>query len=433
MLDPNIILAAKPMELDNPLDVAQKAQSIKEMMNQNELGNLQVVGAQRNEADEQQLRQAFQNNVTRDENGNSTINRKGVLNELYQGPAERAMTVQQQWINNDVAVNKQMRENAKVDAEIQGMKIKNAKDRLDIHNNQVDRARTLYGTSVDQASYTANRQQAINEGLPDAEKTPEVYDPAYVKTQLNAAAGAKTSLENATKQAELQLQTHNAQLKALEFQNKIRHEGVTENLEAVNAGRQQFNANRDATHRIVDEYLHLPIVEKTFPVIKENYDKMQALAKSGEGFSDYGLMEGILRMYNPGVTVRQGQLASAAQELGIPSRLKAIAEKVDQGGLIAPEARQSIMQEAQRIYNTQAGAVGDAAKEYRARMQSEGLNPGLIPDVTQTGGVKGPGSGEQIPGKKTLSSAEVIAMANKNGRPVSEIVSGLRAAGYVVQ
>ncbi len=401
MLDPNIILAAKPMELDNPLDVAQKAQSIKEMMNQNELGNLQVVGAQRNEADEQQLRQAFQNNVTRDENGNSTINRKGVLNELYQGPAERAMTVQQQWINNDVAVNKQMRENAKVDAEIQGMKIKNAKDRLDIHNNQVDRARTLYGTSVDQASYTA--------------------------------AGAKTSLENATKQAELQLQTHNAQLKALEFQNKIRHEGVTENLEAVNAGRQQFNANRDATHRIVDEYLHLPIVEKTFPVIKENYDKMQALAKSGEGFSDYGLMEGILRMYNPGVTVRQGQLASAAQELGIPSRLKAIAEKVDQGGLIAPEARQSIMQEAQRIYNTQAGAVGDAAKEYRARMQSEGLNPGLIPDVTQTGGVKGPGSGEQIPGKKTLSSAEVIAMANKNGRPVSEIVSGLRAAGYVVQ
>lgn len=425
MLDPNIILQQKPMELDNPLDTAQKAQSLKHMMNQNAIGGIQLQQAQREEEEQKALREAYSNNVTTDENGQPVINQKGVMADLYKTAPPLAVQQQAAQSLAQLTQAKTQAELNKIKIENQKFDLENRKEALNIMTKQADRINTLLGSSIDQASYTANRNQAILEKLPGADKTPETYDPNLVRSQLKSTIDGKSQIEHETKQLELQLQSDI-------FKNTVRHERVGEDLANENAGRQQYNANREAGHRIVDEYLHLPLIKDVFPNIKAEHDKVYALGSKG-GLSDYGLLESLLRTYNPGVSVKQGQLASSATSIGIPDRLKIMFQKVDEGGSLSPELRREAISEIDRIYKVQEGAVGDLARTYRGKLQLEGINPERLPDLTAIGGVEGQGSGKRVQSNMSATMEELKEMSSKTGTPLHELVNRARAKGVLVQ
>lgn len=419
MLDPNIILQGQLPQLDNPIDTARQVQSLKQMQNLNAIGDIGVTQAQRGEADEAVVRRAFQNNMVVDESGNLIPDRKGIMQTLYKEAPERAMQVQSQWIKNEAEVQKQLRENQKVEAEANKANAEAQHTNLTGQLEKVNKTLDILGTSVDQQTWTANRDYAIANKLTTPNQVPETFDPVYRDSMLKSSAGAKATLENQTKQVE-------EQIKGLALQNTLRHEQVTEKQAAIDSGRQQYNANREATKRITSEFLDVPIVKKVFPIVKENYDKLQALGKSGS-LSDYGLLEGLLRLYNPDRSVSLGNIKSAMESVGAPSKIIAWANKVDKGGILEPGLRKAILDEGSRIYNVQRGAVEDLAAKYRARLARDGLNPEDLPDITSVGGVKG------SYGRQVLSSAEAQAMSDKYKKPIEQIVADARAAGFEVK
>jgi hypothetical protein len=99
-LDPNIILQGQLPQLQNPLDVQQKAMTLKHLAQQTQL-------ADQTFADDQNMRQAYKRNVTVGPDGKPTLNQAGVLSDLTQSNPMQAITAQKEFTAQDLAAKEQ--------------------------------------------------------------------------------------------------------------------------------------------------------------------------------------------------------------------------------------------------------------------------------------------------------------------------------------
>ncbi len=167
-LDPSIILGTKAPDID-PVGVAEKALSMKSLMNRNQIQTQQI-------SDDQAVRSAYQFNTQIGPDGAPHVDQAGVMSDLLENghaPAaiqEHAKMIQQQ--------------NAVLD-----QKLKTQTDQANLYHSLAWSVPTDKNTSDEykEAAYQNMLQKAQQAGLPNTDKLAPNYpgDEAWKQTQFN--------------------------------------------------------------------------------------------------------------------------------------------------------------------------------------------------------------------------------------------------------
>lgn len=89
---------------------------------------------------------------------------------------------------------------------------------------------------------------------------------------------------------------------------------------------------------------------KNFQTISYNYDVIKSAEETGIG--DVALVFGIMKMYDPGSTVREGEQATATNSGGVPGMYVSMYNSLIGGGKLSPTVRKQIASQAGKIYAT---------------------------------------------------------------------------------
>ena len=200
-LDANIILRGQPVQLDSPMEVAQKAMTLKQMTNQ-------VQAQEQDAANKRRLSDIMKANVVTDEKGNASLNRQATLSEMFKENPQAAIDYEKIFADQDLNKMKAIGEKAK-----------------------------QLAWSATPENWGQIRQSAIQQGLPNADKLPEVYMPSFVERwQMGTLEGEK-QLEMRMKQ-----QTHKLAEDRLAFDreksiaDRIKSSGEIKQNQALAAG-----------------------------------------------------------------------------------------------------------------------------------------------------------------------------------------------------
>lgn len=147
-IDPSIILRGQGVQLDNPMDTMAKGMSLKQLA-------MQSRTAERTEADDKTLRDAYQKNTSAGPDGKISLNRTGVLADLTSaGLGQKAMDLQSGFAKQDAEVSEQQ---------------------MKVQLDQAKMKKQLMWSVTDPTSYVAARERAIALKLPNADKLPPSY------------------------------------------------------------------------------------------------------------------------------------------------------------------------------------------------------------------------------------------------------------------
>lgn len=170
-IDPNIILQGQGPKIDNPMDVAAKALTLKQLVNQSQMQDQQI-------ADNQALKNAFNKNVTQNPDGTTSLNEKGAISDIYKTSPMKAMEVQQQMNSMHASEQKARLEKIKGDLELTSQ---------------------LLGSVKDQPSYEQAIARAKGYGL-DVSSMPPVFDPNQIRHMQMQTLSVKDQFDQQWKQ-----------------------------------------------------------------------------------------------------------------------------------------------------------------------------------------------------------------------------------------
>lgn len=240
-LDPSIALSVKPVQIDDPVEQYGKVMTLKGLVNQQQMQANQLQDYQRQRNNETQLRDLFKKNTVMGEDGKVSLNKPALLGDLFQNQPEKALEYQAAWQKQDAEATKLKREtdNADLDNQVKTLKL---------NSDMLEHTVQLLSGSKDQASYTRNRTIAINSGYVKPEEVPELYDPAYVESQIAAITPVQVQKENEFKQKAYELQVKNQQ-------ENFRHNRATEGTAAAGLGlqRERLNFEKSKQDLIYDQ------------------------------------------------------------------------------------------------------------------------------------------------------------------------------------
>lgn len=152
--------------------------------------------------DQQDARAALKNNVQQNPDGTSSINRQGMLSDLYKANPGAAMKAQQQFNAQD---------------------LQNSEAQLNLAHQRVTFGSQIMGTVTDQPSYDDAKQKLVAAGMADqVSKMPQAFDAGYVTRAQQAGIAMQQKIENTAKQQGLTIQQQEADAKTSEAATKAK-------------------------------------------------------------------------------------------------------------------------------------------------------------------------------------------------------------------
>lgn len=112
---------------------------------------------------------------------------------------------------------------------------------------------------------------------------------------------------------------------------------------------------------------------KDFPAIQASWANIANAEDTGIG--DVSLIFNIMKMFDPGSTVREGEAATAANASGVPAYVRNLWNSVMRGRALPPEGRKQIVSQARKYYEKQAERQKKLNERYRKRAERFGVNP----------------------------------------------------------
>lgn len=230
-LDTNIIMGSKPIAIQNPLDMATKAMTLRDLSQRGQIQGLQMQQAQQEYGDNQAMRNAYSNNTKVDANGNPTQDKQGILKDLATNAPHLVPQAQQKFAEQTSNVIQQ-------------------------HMKMNDMAIQLLQGCNDQASWTAAKQQASQYGLP-VDQIPDQYDPRTKEMLLGRALSTKDYLENQVKQKEIGIKEEDLAVKREQFQDTKKSEAFKDLMSHAESSRQlpdvkQAYLDRYNSQKVID-------------------------------------------------------------------------------------------------------------------------------------------------------------------------------------
>lgn len=177
-LDPNIILQGQAPQLQNPLDTAVKAMTLKDLSQKSQIQDRAI-------ADDQAVRDAFKNNMTIGPNGQPTLNRQAALSQLAATSPQKAMDYAKAFQGQDL-------------------------DKLEYEGKVMSK---LFAPVRDDVTYQQAVIKAQQMGISTASQLPTVYNPTFVSNlNLHLLDGAEQLKQmNADRESKISQQKADAE------------------------------------------------------------------------------------------------------------------------------------------------------------------------------------------------------------------------------
>lgn len=269
---------------------------------------------------------------------------------------------------------------------MQPLKMESARNQISLEQLKMTRAKTeaalgLLGNATDQQSYTAARNQAIQQGLADPASTPEFYDPNWVKRSAYALLDAKDKIDIELKMADDKRQQaalgetarHN---RAMEGIADRRLKGGTD----PDTGQPLPDKNKfNFENTLRDEFNTLT---KDFRTVQDAYSKISSTSNSGAG--DMSMLYQYVKLLDPGSVVRESEFATAAASGSFGERVAGAVKSVASGGRLPASLRKEFLDEAKRVYEGQKQGYDRTVENYKGLAKRNSLNEqNIIPDYAQ--------------------------------------------------
>lgn len=158
-------------------------------------------------------------------------------------------------------------------------------------------------------------------------------------------------------------------------------------------------------------------VVKDSQVLASARAKMESAFKRPSAAGDMGLVYGIMKMFDPGSTVREGEFATAENAGGIPSQIMNLYNKVLKGERLPPAVRQDFMTQANGLYQAQLGRLKPLQGEYGRLARQGGLQES---DVVLNLGLSEPGATPTVVESRQAPSGQIIDLYSDGSKRVRE-------------
>lgn len=154
--------------------------------------------------------------------------------------------------------------------------------------------------------------------------------------------------------------------------------GATQQAAADKAAGDKANRGQDQVEGWRKEMSQRPEV-KQYRDVQVAFDKVKRSAeiakRTRSPAADMGMIFGIMKMQDPGSTVREGEYANAQNAGSADERLIAMYNRAKDGTLLTPEMREDFLNLAGSFYQSHEDQVRPIVEFYRGQAEKNQLNP----------------------------------------------------------
>lgn len=319
-LDPNIILQGRGIQIDNPMDVAYKAQNMRQMIMQNQ-------ALQKSSAEQAQMNDVLKKNVVTGPDGKSSVNNQGVLSEMYKINPAKAMEMEKQFQGHDLA---------KLKTDTEAMQI-------------------LVGQATPE-NWAGIKQKAVQMGITNSDKLPDQATPEIIKGVQMRTLDMGKQIDVAFKQQEMGYKEREVSAKEAEVgkKDKAAVASVAEGLRKERSGLPTTKATQD---------------------VAVAFNKIQKAMKVPSAAGDMSMIFSYMKMLDPGSTVREGEYATAQNATGIPSRVINAYNNAMKGEKLNPDQRNDFFNQSKGIYRSQMDVQNQVDSQFSELAAKNGIDP----------------------------------------------------------
>ena len=113
---------------------------------------------------------------------------------------------------------------------------------------------------------------------------------------------------------------------------------------------------------------------KDMKSIDAAYEKIGRNAKEGTATGDMGMTFGIMKLYDPNSTVREGEYATAKNAAGVPTRILNLYNSSIDGQFLLPEQRKAFLATAKNLYEGQRASTDRSIKGVLEQAEQDELS-----------------------------------------------------------
>jgi len=117
---------------------------------------------------------------------------------------------------------------------------------------------------------------------------------------------------------------------------------------------------------------------KDFATVSSAYNRIVSIGNNATAGSDMALIFSLMKLYDPGSTVREGEYATAEKARGVPESIRATYNKILSGEKLTPEQRQDFLNTADGVYAGQDELHSQREAEYRRLAVQQGADPSNV-------------------------------------------------------
>lgn len=150
--------------------------------------------------------------------------------------------------------------------------------------------------------------------------------------------------------------------------DRLRESIKTQSGQAIEYDRKAFEQEQGLRKEWSNE-------SKDFITTADAFRRIKAVGADVSAISDVGLVFSIMKMYDPGSTVREGEQATASNAAGVPERMFNWYNKVLTGETLTPKQRNEFIETAERVYGESMKKYQRQRKHYEGVAKRSGLNP----------------------------------------------------------
>ncbi|MCI0546927.1 MAG: hypothetical protein L0027_06550 [Candidatus Rokubacteria bacterium] len=150
---------------------------------------------------------------------------------------------------------------------------------------------------------------------------------------------------------------------------------------------------------------------KPFVEVRDAFRRVQAASPTAQG--DIGLIYGLMKMYDPGSVVREGEFATAQNAAGVPDVLRNMWNRTVSGARLNDQQRGAFKAEAAKLYGAQLRGQRQLEEQYRGIARRGRIDPTDVVIDLVSGGEEAPGA----PAAAAPSGAVRVGPIPGLGRP----------------
>lgn len=148
-----------------------------------------------------------------------------------------------------------------------------------------------------------------------------------------------------------------------------------------------------------------------YRTVRQAFRKVEASLAQGTGIGDVGGIFGVMKIFDPGSTVREGEAATVENSGGVPERFRGLYNRVLSGERLTPQQRAEIVAVGRAQYGTYEQGYQSRVADFTRMAEDYGIDPRNV-----VGGDEAPApDGERLTPEQAAALAPGTKFLDMNG------------------